>query len=126
MSNCPRIDDSLLTSMIVENQQEADSPLETVLDRVSTALAAAGAERVRYYQMATESIPDMPQEEHLYLSWYAGSHGPAVYPGFRIPRREASIDKTLRLGSLAPVEECSGDSDATWVEVLGLGRVSIG
>lgn len=118
----PRIDDSLLDSLLnpLLTDDDPDSSLEGVLERAAEALQKADAERVRFYQPSSASIPGLPNEKLWYLTWFRGAHGEDVHPGFEIPFDSASIDASLKDESFSPIQGYGRECNAIWVDRLGL------
>lgn len=119
----PRISMGLLRRMIGEKEtQQSESSHERVLERVASALFTAGAERVRYYQIAREVVPGLDQRETLFLTWESslGTVSRDEHIGLRIALENASIFRSLVAGSGDPIQESAGEADRHWVDLLDL------
>lgn len=122
--NALRITSEILSQMTSGSYENQEDSRETVLQRVSEALLGAGAERVRYYQIASEEIPALAEDEQsLFLTWlsYGESSPSQARKGFRIPLREASIFRSIVKGSSNPVADSyRSDSKSVWIKPLEL------
>jgi signal transduction histidine kinase len=96
---------------------------EEILRATALELAASGVERMRFYTLGQETIPESSHEPNLYLTWVHSSAGqadslPAL--GHRIPVAES----TMFAGTVGAPRRLTDDlHQPTWGSVSGLATV---
>src|SRR4051794_10757866 len=100
---------------------EMDQPRQTI-DSVLTAAArvlhAAGFMGIRYYEIATESIPDIESEPVCYLSWQSDPSARGTKTGFAIPWSDTSLALEQQDATTARVSPAAHNS--AWFKKHGL------
>jgi len=92
---------------------------EEIIQRAAEALLECGADRVRYYQVAHETVPELSSQNVMYLSWTS-------YPeatdslGLSIELTRATVIKSIESGSMDPVLESSSSAHYDWISRLHL------
>jgi signal transduction histidine kinase len=122
---------TLLAELAMTHVATSSASREDILESASAILCRHGAQRVRYYLLAKESIPQLARHETLFLNWHSyASEDSAPDPGFRIPLRKATIFASLGrrltnpvIGSgerfpTDPVVMALDLRDRSWVHIL--------
>lgn len=92
---------------------------EEIIQRAADALLECGSQRVRYYQVAHETVPELSRQSVMYLSW-------ASYPevmdslGLPIELTRATVNISVESGSMDPVLGSSSGCNYDWVSRLHL------